>query len=327
MLEILDKFKNVKVLVFGDVMLDQYMFGETDRISPEAPVPVIELKQTKFIPGGAANVAANINGLGGQAYLCGLIGDDDFGRETVQALTDKQVASDYLIKSTNRLTTVKTRIIANNQQIARVDIEKSDCLNESEEQALKEKLDLLTAKVDLVVISDYAKGVVTERLCRKLIKLSRLRNIKVIVDPKGTNYLKYRESSLITPNQKETVEAFTHLSKQLKKDVGHKSFLKELKLEALLVTEGELGMTLYEELKKHKLTAETRNIFDVTGAGDTVLATMAVAIAAGATYPEAAYIANKAAGLVVQQIGTSVINFNKLYKLIKIDKGKTLTVG
>lgn len=312
MKEILEKFKDKKVLVFGDVMLDQYLIGNTERISPEAPVPVVILKEKKIIPGGAANVAANISNLGGQPFLIGVIGDEEKGKEVLYALKEKNVSGDFLFLSRDRPTTIKTRVIANNQQVARVDLETVAELSDFEDRKVWEKIESVLDSADILIISDYNKGTVTEKNCLRLITQANKLNKKIIVDPKGNKYKKYKGASLLTPNKNESINALESFSRQLKQDLTLKALLNELNLEAILVTEGEKGMTLYQNDETYKMEAKARKVFDVTGAGDTVVAVVALAIAAGADYRTAAYISNIAGGLVVEEVGTSVINFENL---------------
>ncbi len=316
MKEVFEKFKDINVLVFGDVMLDQYLIGNSERISPEAPVPVVKLQKKKFIPGGAGNVAANIAGLGGKPILSGVIGSEQSGEDLLQALREKNVSGDYIYVSGERPTTLKTRVIANNQQVARIDLETSAELSAFEEAKVWEKLESGIGEADILVISDYNKGTVAENICMRLITKANELNIKTIIDPKGKTYQKYKSASLITPNKSESVSALDSYSKHLKRDFTLETFLSELELEAILVTEGEKGMTLYQDKEVYKLEAKTRKVFDVTGAGDTVIAVMAMSVAAGADYFRAAEVANLAAGLVVEEVGTSVVKFNNLVKYI-----------
>jgi rfaE bifunctional protein kinase chain/domain len=316
--EVLDKFKDKKVLVFGDVMLDQYLIGYTERISPEAPVPVVKLKEKKFIPGGAANVAANISSLGGQPLLIGVIGDEQNGREVLNALEQKNVSGDFLFLSQDRPTTIKTRVIANNQQVARIDLETDADLSDFEDKKVWEKIESVLDSADILIISDYNKGTVTEKICLRLITQANKLNKKIIVDPKGNKYQKYKGATLLTPNKIESINAIESFSRHLKQDLTLEMFLKELNLEAILVTEGDKGMTLYQDNEIYKLEAKARKVFDVTGAGDTVAAVLALAIAAGADYKTAAYLSNIAAGVVVEEVGTSVISFENLTDQVSV---------
>lgn len=311
----LQNFKNVRVLVLGDVMLDQYLFGKTERISPEAPVPVVRLFERKFVPGGAGNVAANIKGLGAQVYLFGIVGRDENAENLKKSLEEKSVRTDFLQISPERQTTVKTRVIAESQQICRVDVEDEFDLSSNEEEKIWSGIEEVFEDTDIFVVSDYAKGLITENMITRLITKVNSNGGKILVDPKGKNYLKYKNASIITPNYKESVEAIEYLSRQMKKDVNLENFAGMLGLEAFLVTEGERGMTLFENSKTHKLEATARNVFDVTGAGDTVIAVLAVAAGAGMSFLESAKLANFAAGLSVEQIGTSIVPIEELEKL------------
>lgn len=308
--EIFKNFSQVKVLVVGDVMLDRYWWGSMTRISPEAPVPIVNLEKESFIAGGAANVSANIKGLGATPYLVGIIGDDVDGEALKKSLESASISPNSLIKIKNRSTTVKTRIIAHHQQIGRIDQESTENLSKDDEETVWQKcLDLLN-KVDIVVISDYSKGLLSDNLLLRLITTSSLSDKKILIDPKGKNYLKYKNATLLTPNKKEAFEAS---SKNDIDDAG-KWLLNKLSLDSLLITQGEDGMTIFEKKKSTKLNAMARHVYDVTGAGDTVIATIATSLAAGANLQEAAEIANVAAGCVVEEVGTTVISLGKLTK-------------
>lgn len=310
----LSNFSNVKILIVGDVMIDKYLWGEVTRISPEAPVPVVRLEKTSLIAGGAANVAANIAGLGATPYLIGVVGDDSEGASFAEILTSANISADYLICQKNRGTTVKTRIIAHRQQLARLDQETTEELSENGETAIWQKFCELAGKMDGIIISDYGKGVLTSSLTRRLIRYAKDRGKTVMVDPKGRSYQKYAEATLITPNKFEMAEvggcADTGIEELSR--AGQK-ILAELKLEAVVITRGEEGMTLIEKNQKPlTLSAAGRKIFDVTGAGDTFIAALAVAVGAGEDYRTACEIANTAAGLAVEEIGTTRIMFNAL---------------
>lgn len=310
MKEILQNFANVKVLVVGDVMLDRYWWGSVERISPEAPVPIVNLAKESFVVGGAANVAANVKGLGSKVFLVGIIGDDFNGQKLSESLAETDIDAENLIVIEKRPTTVKTRIIAHQQQVARIDEETKENLSERDEEIIVQKLKVILEQIDIVVVSDYAKGLISNSLAESLIKLASELGKKVLVDPKGNNYTKYRNATLLTPNRKEAFEA---LSGDFgSKDVNEtgKRLMSELDLESLLITQGEDGMTIFERDKKPThLDALARHVYDVTGAGDTVIATLAVAIAAGANLTNAAKLANIAAGYVVGEVGTTAITF------------------
>ncbi len=315
-MEILENFSKVKVLVVGDVMLDRFWWGNVSRISPEAPVPVVNLQNTSLVAGGAANVAANIAGLGAEPLLVGVIGDDEEANLFPAALVKTNVSPDYLVKITGRQTTIKTRIIAHSQQVVRIDRETDQNLTANEEKKVWEIIKKLLNKADIIIISDYAKGVLTKKLVERLITKAREINKFVLVDPKGKNYSKYKNATLLTPNQKEAAEAcnFEETGKDYVKKSG-KMLLENLAVNAVLITQGENGMMLFQKNGKiSHLKSFARKVYDVTGAGDTVVAALAVALAAGADFYTAAMIANTSAGLVVEQIGTTAISLDLLEK-------------
>ena len=315
----LENFSNVKVLVVGDVMLDRFWWGNVSRISPEAPVPVVNLENTSLAAGGAANVAANVAGLGADAFLIGVIGDDDEAQLFPEILKNTNVSSEFLVTIPTRQTTIKTRVIAHSQQVVRIDQETKKGLNHIEEQMIWEKIETLTGETDIFIVSDYAKGVLTDNLLARLITTARELNKKVLVDPKGKNFMKYKGATLLTPNQREAAEACN--LDETEPEVVEKSggmLLKNLSLEALLVTQGEKGMSLFHRNeKKTHLNSSAREVYDVTGAGDTVIASLAVALAAGSDFYEAANIANISAGLVVEQIGTTAISTKMLRETLE----------
>jgi D-beta-D-heptose 7-phosphate kinase/D-beta-D-heptose 1-phosphate adenosyltransferase len=313
-MEFLKNISNVKVLVVGDVMLDRYWWGNVNRISPEAPVPIVNLESVSQTVGGAANVAANIAGLGAEPLLVGVVGADAEADSILDVLDEKKISKRFLLKSKERRTTVKTRIIAHNQQIVRIDQETKRDLNETEEEEIwKKSIELLDA-VDLVILSDYAKGTLTDNLLMRLITVATSQGKFILVDPKGKNYSKYRGAALLTPNRFELAEACSlHTDSQAAIEKAGSKLLSELSLKYLLVTRGEDGMTLFERNKPTThLTVEMRNVYDVTGAGDTVIACLAVSIGGGSDFTDAAKFANRAAGLVVEQVGTTAISIEML---------------
>jgi D-beta-D-heptose 7-phosphate kinase/D-beta-D-heptose 1-phosphate adenosyltransferase len=321
----LENFSKVKVLIVGDVMLDRFWWGNVTRISPEAPVPVMNLRNTSVSAGGAANVAANIAGLGAQPFLVGAIGDDQEAELFPEILADSNVSADFLIKITERQTTVKTRIIAHSQQIVRIDQETKERLNENQEAKLWNRISDLINEVKVIVLSDYAKGVLTDSLLLRLITTAREENKLVLVDPKGKNFSKYKYANLLTPNRREVAEAckLEEDERDLIEDAG-KKLVGKLQLEALLITEGEDGVTLVEKNKQPRhLKALARDVYDVTGAGDTVIACLAAGLGSGMSYLRAAKFANLAAGLVVEHIGTTPISL-KMLKNALSENNRTL---
>jgi D-beta-D-heptose 7-phosphate kinase/D-beta-D-heptose 1-phosphate adenosyltransferase len=313
MTDLLD-FQDIRVLVVGDIMLDRYWWGDVSRISPEAPVPIIKLNRSTLVAGGAANVAANVAGLGAVPILVGCVGQDPEGEALAGLLEESSISTKHLVQTSNRPTTVKTRIIAHSQQVARVDLEVADELTESEKNDLLEVILEQVPRVDAVVISDYAKGVASEGIVQRVILEAKNRELPVIVDPKGKNYSKYRGASLLTPNRKEAAEACNvdeHMMSAI--EISGRRLLAEVEADAVLITQGEEGMTLFSDGEEPLLfPATTRDVFDVTGAGDTVIATLAVCLAAKKTLVSAAELANTAAGVVVGHVGTAPISLPEL---------------
>ncbi len=313
----MDELKNrseIKVLVVGDVMIDRYWWGKVSRISPEAPVPVVQLEKKSIAAGGAANVAANIKGLGAEPILIGIIGTDEEAQQLRDSLKEIKVSADYLIELINRPTTVKTRIIAHSQQVVRLDQEDKSSLSSDDESVVWEKILQVIDQVEIIVVSDYAKGLLTDKILKNLLETAKEKSIPVLVDPKGIAYEKYTGATLLTPNQREAAEA-CNLSLEainMVEDAGRK-LLNDLQVKGVLVTEGENGMTLFQsDSESIHFDALARNVYDVTGAGDTVIATLAVALGSGATLETAAKMANVAAGIVVEKVGTTPITFEEL---------------
>lgn len=315
---IIEKFLKVKVLVIGDVMLDQYWWGNVERISPEAPVPVVRLQKKSLVVGGAANVAANIAGLGAEPILIGAVGNDDESELFNPLLEKLNISAKNLIKLKNRPTTVKTRIVAHNQHVVRIDQENNVDLNEKEQEKIWSKFEKNLKKAEVIIISDYAKGVLTEQLVVRLITKAIENNKIVLVDPKGKDYKKYAGAFLLTPNRFEAAQFcdFPPDSQNVIENVGN-ILTSDLSFDSVLITQGENGMTLFRKNEQSfHLDALARKVYDVTGAGDTVIAVLGVAIAAGANLQEAAQIANISAGIVVEEIGTTSITLEKLQKFL-----------
>lgn len=312
--ELIEKFSKVKVLIVGDVMLDRYWWGSVSRISPEAPVPVVKLERMSAAAGGAANVAANVVGLGAEALLVGLIGNDSEGVLLAEILEAANISPKHLISTEERQTAVKTRIIAHSQQVVRVDNEKIAPISQREVERILGHIERTIEQADIVIISDYAKGLLVENLLSRLITKCDSVKKKVLVDPKGKDYTKYSRATFLTPNQKEATEAcgFEDFEDNPVEKAGE-TLLEKISTDAVLITQGEKGMTLFlDDGTSRRFEALARNVYDVTGAGDTVIATLAVAIGAGLNFVDAARIANIAAGLVVEQIGTTAITLEML---------------
>lgn len=320
--KLLEKFSQVKILVVGDVMIDRYCWGSVERISPEAPVPVVRLKNTSLHAGGAANVAANIAGLGAEPILIGITGDDAEAGLLPEILGELNISTGHILKISGRQTTIKTRILAHNQQVVRMDQETDEPLNSSETAQIWENLEKILEQVQIIVVSDYAKGFLTEELLARLITSAREKGKFVLIDPKGKNYAKYSKANLLTPNKREAAEAckLDESQKNLVEKAGTE-LIEEFDLEAILITQGAEGMTLFQkgESSKH-FSALARKVYDVTGAGDTVIATLAVALGAGSNLPDASALANIAAGLVVEQVGTTAIKLKNLSRALSANQ-------
>lgn len=306
-----DAFASCGVLVVGDLMLDEYISGAVDRISPEAPVPVVTVKAVEHRLGGAANVTNNVKALGARALLAGVIGDDGHGRMLRESLSARGIDATSVVVDPSRPTSVKSRVIAQKQQIVRYDRESASALGEPVARALLERVAALLPSVQAVVLSDYAKGVLGEGTIARLVSSARAAGKAVLVDPKTRNFPFYQGASLITPNFKEAREAASlvagiHVETQADLERAAAALLAKMRIDSLVVTKGEEGMYLFApgQAPLHIPTA-AREVYDVSGAGDTVVATLAVALAAGAPLAEAAMIANHAAGIVVAKFGTA----------------------
>lgn len=303
-----------RVLVIGDVMLDQFTIGSVTRISPEAPVPVVAFTREDYRAGGAANVALNARALGAAVDLVGLIGADAAADRLREVLSAADVRSTALVTDDKRRTTTKVRIVTTrNQQVARIDYETDESVAGDSEQALVDQANARCPSADVVIVSDYLKGVVTPVLMTAIVAAGRSRGIPVLVDPKIPHLDAYAGSTLITPNHVEA-ELATHL--RIRTDDNARAaaarFRERAKCEGVLITRGEHGMWLSCGEIEGALPATAREVSDVTGAGDTVVATLALALAAGANYAEAAQLANEAAGIVVGKFGPAVVTPSEL---------------
>lgn len=316
-MSIAERFSKVKVLVVGDVMLDQYWWGSVTRISPEAPVPIVKLDHSSYAPGGAANVAVNVAGLGALPILVGAIGNDPEGDRLESALSEHGVSSNFLVRIDQRPTTVKTRVIAHSQHVVRIDQEKTFALSDAEEESIINSIENALPEVNVVIVSDYSKGLLSVRILDRLIQSTDSGKI-VLIDPKGNDYSKYRCASLITPNRREAAEAcgLSFDDPDLIEKAG-RQMMEDLNITMVLITQSEDGMTVFESGKEpFRLFAEAKETYDVTGAGDTVIASLGVSIGAGLGFRKAAQIANTAAGIVVEQVGTTAIDIKKLERAL-----------
>jgi D-beta-D-heptose 7-phosphate kinase/D-beta-D-heptose 1-phosphate adenosyltransferase len=332
--KIIRKFNKAKILVIGDLILDEYIWGSVERISPEAPVPVLWANKRTFVPGGTANVANNIRSLGAQVFLLGVTGDDANSKILFAELKKRKINTQGIFIERKRHTTVKTRILAGHQQVVRVDWEHTHDLPEELNAKILKYIEKNISSFDAVIIEDYGKGVINVELLGKLVSLARARKKIITVDPKEENFQYYHGVTAITPNRKELENAIRNLkikdnSNRFKintdrlftdKDIDSaaRQIAEYLNLDSILVTLGEQGMKLLE--KNGRLThipTVAQEVFDVSGAGDTVISSFTLALCAGASKLEAAHIANFAAGIVVGKLGTAVTNSRELLERIK----------
>lgn len=331
---IVGKFNQAKILVVGDLILDEYIWGSVERISPEAPVPVLWANKRTFAPGGTANVANNIGSFGADVTLLGVTGDDANAKILFNELKKRKINPQGIFIEKNRHTTVKTRILAGHQQVVRVDWEHTHDLSKESNAKILKYIEKNIKSFDAVIIEDYGKGVINVALLKELILLARKSKKIITVDPKEENFQYYHAVTSITPNRKELENAIRNLKIQdttnrfkintdklftdKEVDLAAREILEYLNLDSILITLGEQGMKLLE--KGGRLThipTVAQEVFDVSGAGDTVISTFTLALCAGSTKLEAAHLANFAAGLVVGKLGTAVTNAKELLERIK----------
>ncbi len=311
---LLNGFKDVSILVVGDIILDHFIWGRVERISPEAPVPVVEVTSESMHLGGATNVVNNIHSLGGRVNLCGIIGRDEAGEKILDTLKVKGIPTDGIFFDESVPSTIKTRIIAHNQQVVRFDKEKKGGIGQEATKAILDYAGNRVDEVGALIISDYAKGVVTKELVKELIAICKKKGKIVAVDPKVKHADFYEGATVITPN---TLEASKASGIDIEDDESLKRagdlLLKSFDCDALLVTRGEQGMALFEKSGGFSsIPTVAHEVYDVTGAGDTVIGVLALALAGGATFLEAAMISNYAAGIVVGEVGTAAVKVKEL---------------
>ena len=303
------QFNRAKILVVGDLMLDAYLWGDVHRISPEAPVPVVRLVRRTETAGGAGNVALNLASLGLNVTVAGFVGDDEPGRHLVNLLEASGVECLAIKNSDSRPTATKTRVIGGHQQMLRIDEECSITPPDRDgERLIKAVLPLLTTETNAIILSDYGKGVLTQWACHRLIHESRILGVPVLVDPKGKNFSKYARATAITPNRHE-LELVSAIGDAGEPDLNSAAIRmrSELELEFLVLTLGEHGIRLFDEHGSLEIPANARQVFDVCGAGDTLIATLAAGISSGICRDDSLRLANLAAGIVVGKVGTSPI--------------------
>jgi len=319
LLKFVSSFREQAILVVGDVMIDRFIWGKIKRISPEAPVPIVEIAEETESLGGAANVANNITNLGGKAFIVSVIGEDTAGSSLIKMLLKEGVNSDYLVYNSQRPTILKARIIAANQQVLRMDKEKKGFFDYETESKVIGNIEKLITKVNAVVISDYGKGVVSPKILRKTIYLAKKHEICITVDPKIYNFKKYKKVTIVTPNENEAIEGMNAKNVKTDEDMAMLGtrILETLNSDAVLITRSEKGMMLIQS--KGRITnipTRAKEVFDVTGAGDTVISAMTLALAAKADLINSAEIANFAAGIVIGKLGTATVNQHELRRTI-----------
>jgi D-beta-D-heptose 7-phosphate kinase/D-beta-D-heptose 1-phosphate adenosyltransferase len=310
----IQRFPQASVLVVGDLILDHYVMGRVSRISPEAPVPVVHVESESLRLGGAANVFNNILALGGKADLCGVIGADESGRLLMKELGNKRSGRGGVVIDHDRPTTRKSRVIAHNQQIVRYDIEGRSELKATLQRRILQYVESRLRELSCVVVSDYAKGVVTAALMSEITRLAALRKVPVIVDPKVEHFGFYKGVTVITPNHLEATQAAgVHGDDNQSINEAGAMIRQRLGCQSVLITRGEKGMSLYEaDRASWHLPTQARQVYDVTGAGDTVIGTLALALSTGASIKTGAILANYAAGIVVGMVGTATVTPKQL---------------
>lgn len=312
--EIIKKFSNIKILVVGDFMLDEYIYGIVERISPEAPVPVVEEQKRIHIPGGAGNVLCNLKSLEIQVYASGIIGLDEEGKLLRKKILEYDInEKEFLLVNTTRPTTKKTRIIANHQQICRLDREDKTPITNEELEILFSKIETIIPIMDGIIISDYDKGVVVPELISRILNITKQYSIPVFVDPQVSHFRYYQNVFIVTPNH---YEAGRFLGRKIVTDKeveeGGREILERLHCNFVLITRGDKGMSLISSDKTLHIGASAREVFDVTGAGDTVISVLTAAYCAGAEIEYATEISNFAAGIVVGKLGAATIKPEEL---------------
>ncbi|AGW89193.1 MULTISPECIES: D-glycero-beta-D-manno-heptose-7-phosphate kinase [Cupriavidus] len=303
-----EQIRQSHILVVGDMMLDRYWFGDVERISPEAPVPVVQVKRSDERLGGAANVARNAAALGARVGMLGVVGDDEPAR-TLEALLAESHVEPYLHRDAKLNTTIKLRVVAHQQQLLRVDFENAPAHEVL--AAVQDRFVSLINDYQVLVLSDYGKGGLTH--VTRMVDAGRAAGRKVLIDPKGEDYSRYRGATLITPNRAEMRAVVGAWKTEADLTIRAQNLRRELQLEALLLTRSEEGMTLYTEAEVLHVSAQAREVYDVSGAGDTVIATLATMLGAGLTLKEAVQHANRAGGIVVGKLGTAVVTYPELF--------------
>ncbi|MCJ7493584.1 MAG: D-glycero-beta-D-manno-heptose-7-phosphate kinase [Deltaproteobacteria bacterium] len=319
LLPFISKFPDTRIMVIGDLMVDEYIWGNVSRVSPEAPVPVVSVTSESLRLGGAGNVVNNIHTLGGKVLLAGIVGNDEMGRKVIHDLHKMGLETKGVIVEPERVTTVKTRIIAQHQQVVRYDREITRPIHPENIQQILSLLEGGINELDAVLVSDYGKGVICEPLMERVRSLTQRAGKILAVDPKVKNFPLFREVTIITPNHYEAAEATGRwiMSEEDLMTVG-RTLLQRLQVQSVLITRGEKGMTLFQHNGEViHIPTMAKEVYDVTGAGDTVISVLTLAMASGATAKEAAILSNIAAGIVVGEIGTATIKASELEDAVR----------
>lgn len=319
LLKIVKNFKKAKILVIGDIILDEFVWGKVSRISPEAPVPVVEVTKEGIMFGGSANVVQNIRSLGGETVLLGVIGNDYNGERLIEMLKESGYSTDGVITDALRPTSIKTRVIAQHQQVVRFDRESTEELGKKTYRGITAFLESRLHEFDAVIISDYGKGLISRGIISQVLESKKRNGTIVAVDPKIRNFRFYRGVTVITPNQKESEEACGFEINSTKTLIKAGMYLlRKYSTDAILITRGEHGMSLFQSdgTIKH-IPTTAKEVYDVTGAGDTVISTLSLALAVKAKWIDACIISNHAAGIVVGKLGTATASAKELESSIK----------
>lgn len=315
---LVNSFNKARILVIGDLMLDEFIWGKVSRISPEAPVPVVRVTSQSYVLGGAANVANNIHSLKGKVAIAGIIGDDDIGKKMLSEFQKRNIDTDLVITDKTRPTTLKSRVIAHSQQIVRVDRENTEAMDEKVTTQIIEGTKKIINQIDAIIIEDYGKGVITSRLLKEVLQLARQHNKVVSVDPKIDHFSLYKKVDVITPNHHEAgavigVEITDETSLL---SVG-RQLVKLLEGSNVLITRGEEGMSLFEPNGDvTHIPTVAKEVYDVSGAGDTVIGTLTLVLSVGGCFKESALISNFAAGVVVGKVGVAIVSPEELIAAI-----------
>jgi len=315
---LVQKFKKTTLLVAGDIMIDEFIWGTVSRISPEAPVPVVAVTHENLLLGGAANVVHNVHSLGGRVLLAGVIGDDRMGEKIKALLAEQKIDGGGLVEQAGRPTTVKTRVVAHGQQVVRFDRERLEPISTQSQESLLGYIDKNWDEVDGIIISDYGKGLIIPALMDFIMNRKGRDGKLVAVDPKMNHFSLYRGATIVTPNRQEAeAAAGTQIKDESSLMEVGRNLLERFACQAILITRGEEGMVLFErEGDVVNVPTVAKEVYDVTGAGDTVISALTMALAAGSDFPEAAVVANYAAGIVVGKVGTATVTPEELTKAI-----------